>query len=64
MGAIIVDISEKDKSLVLSFLKRLNLPVKELSEEDKEDMALVKAMFKGRTGKYVSKEVIMKKLQK
>jgi hypothetical protein len=35
-----------------------------LTDEEKEDMELLKAMKEGRKGKYVAREAVMKKLDK
>ncbi|MHB8260938.1 MAG: hypothetical protein ACYDCN_10915 [Bacteroidia bacterium] len=56
--------SEKDKSLFYTLAKRLHLKTALLSDEDKEDYGLLKAMLKGRTGKYVDKETVLKALHK
>ncbi|MDT8411503.1 MAG: hypothetical protein RQ875_03490 [Vicingaceae bacterium] len=64
MSTLIVNIEGKDKSLLLSFIKKLKASVKEITDSEKEDIALANAMMKGKKGKYVSKDVIIKKLQK
>jgi hypothetical protein len=54
--------SEEDKALFLSLAKRLHLKTKSISESEKEDFGLLKAMFEAETGENVSREEIMKAL--
>lgn len=55
--------SEEDKALFLSLARRLRLKTKSISESDKEDFGLLKAMLEAETGENVSREEIMKALQ-
>ncbi|MBI1837436.1 MAG: hypothetical protein HYR91_09245 [Flavobacteriia bacterium] len=65
METLLINIkSEKDKSLFSELAKRLHLKTTVLSDEDKEDYGLLKAMLKGRTGQYVDKKIILKALRK
>ncbi len=54
--------SEEDKALFLSLAKRLRLKTKSISESEKEDFGLLKAMLEAETGENVSREKIMKVL--
>ena len=65
METIIINIkSEKDKLLFTSLANRLNLKSKILTEEDKEDYGLLKAMLEAKEEDYVDRETIMKSLRK
>ena len=63
MSTLIVNSDNKeDLKLFMELANRLGLTTKILSKEDKEDIALYKAMLEGRKTKYVSREAVMKKL--
>lgn len=66
METIIINIkTQKDKLLFTSSLaNRLKLKSKILSDEDKEDYGLLKAMLEAKQGDYVDRETIMKSLRK
>ena len=65
METLVINLkSEKDKSLFSELAKRLHLTTAILSDEDKENYGLLKAMLKGRTGEYVDKETVLKALRK
>lgn len=65
METLVINLkSKKDKTLFSELAKRLNLKTVVLSDEDKEDYGLLKAMLKGRTGQYVDKKTILKALRK
>ena len=65
METLVINLkSEKDKSLFSELAKRLHLTTAILSDEDKEDYGLLKAMLKGRTGEYADKETVLKALRK
>jgi hypothetical protein len=63
MSTLIVNSDNKeDLKLFMELANRLGLTTKILSKEDKEDIALYKAMLEGRKTKFVSREAVMKKL--
>jgi len=65
MKTIIINIkTQKDKLLFTSLANRLKLKSKILSEEDKEDYGLLKAMIEAKQEDYVDRETIMKALRK
>ena len=65
METLVINLkSEKDKSLFSELAKRLHLTTAILSDEDKEDYGLLKAMLKGRTGEYVDKATVLNALRK
>jgi hypothetical protein len=65
METIIINIkTQKDKFLFTSLANRLKLRSRILSEEDKEDYGLLKAMLEARQEDYVDRETIMKSLRK
>ncbi|NCO54955.1 MAG: hypothetical protein COZ21_04295 [Bacteroidetes bacterium CG_4_10_14_3_um_filter_31_20] len=65
METIIINIkTQKDKLLFTSLANRLKLKSKILSEEDKEDYGLLKAMIEAKQEDYVDRETIMKALRK
>jgi len=64
METLLIDIkSNEDRELFLSLARRLRLKTKSLTENDKEDFGLLKAMLEGETGEYVSREEVMKELK-
>jgi len=65
METLIVSIKkEKDKKLFYTLAKRLHLKAAILTDEDKEDYGLLKAMIKAKKGEYVGNETILKALRK
>lgn len=56
--------SEKDKFLFSELAKRLRLKTAILSDKDKEEYGLLKAMLEGKTGKYIEVERYLNKLRK
>lgn len=63
METLLINIkSDEDRDLFLSLARRLRLKTKSLTESDKEDFGLLKAMFEAETGEYVSRDEIMKAL--
>lgn len=65
METLVINLkSAKDRSLFAELAKRLHLKTAILSDEDKEDYGLLKAMLKGRTGEYADKEIVLKALRK
>lgn len=64
MTTMIVNVPEKEKSLFLALLKKFQFKSKVVSEEDKEDYGLLKAMMEGETGEYIDTDLYIKKLRK
>lgn len=65
METIIINIkTQKDKLLFTSLANRLKLKSKILSDEDKEDFGLLKAMLEAKQEDYVDREAIIKSLRK
>ena len=65
METLVINIkSEKDKSLFHALAERLHLKTTTLTEEDKEDYGLLKAMLQAKKANYVSKETILRALRK
>ena len=65
METLVINLkSENDKSLFSELAKRLHLKTAILSDEDKEDYGLLRAMLKGRTDEYVDKATVLKALRK
>lgn len=56
--------SKDDKNLFIDLAKRLGFSTKVLTLEDKEDIGLAKAIEEGRKSGYVSKEKVMKTLNR
>lgn len=64
MAAILIKSdSEENLKLLKAIAERLGEKATKLNEEDLEDFAFGLMMKKARTGKTVSKEAVMKKLQ-
>jgi hypothetical protein len=65
METLIINLkSKKDKIPFYALAERLHLKASLLSDEDKEDYGLLKAMLKAKKGEYVSKESVLKALRK
>jgi len=65
METIIINIkTQKDKLLFTSLANILKLKSKILSEEDKEDYGLLKAMMEAKQEDYIDRNTIMKSLRK
>jgi hypothetical protein len=54
--------NKQDSKLLKSIAKKMGFRFQVLTDQDKEDIALLKAMMEGRKTKFVSKETIMKTL--
>lgn len=64
MASILLETkSKEDFELIKSLARKLRIKSSILTIEDKEDIGLGVAILKGRSGQYVSKEKIMKKLK-
>jgi hypothetical protein len=64
METLLINIkSDEDKELFLSLAKQLRLKTKSLTESDKEDYGLLKAMIEGENREYVSRDEIMNALK-
>jgi hypothetical protein len=61
---IVTPRDEKDFEFLASLLKRLGYGAKVLYDDEKEDMALLKAMLEEKTGEYVPENEIYKVLGK
>ena len=55
--------SKKDMKMLAELAKKIGLQAHFISEEEMEDIGLVKAMKKGRTGEYVDTDKYLKKLR-
>jgi hypothetical protein len=65
MTTLVINLkSKKDIPLFYALAERLHHKASILSEEDKEDIGLLKAMLEGKKGEYVSKETVLKALRK
>ncbi|MBI4648757.1 MAG: hypothetical protein HY738_19760 [Bacteroidia bacterium] len=56
--------SKTDMKLLTDLAKKIGILVKYLTDEEKEDIGLLNAIIKGRTGKYVNTNNFIKKLRK
>ncbi len=63
MKTLIVNIPEKDQSLIIALLKKFKLSPKVLTEEEKEDMMFVKLIDEGMQSEDVPIERIYEKLR-
>ena len=65
METVLIETSKKgDIEFIRQFAKRMGLKSKVLTLEEKEDIALGKAIEEGRKGEYVDKEKVIKALRK
>lgn len=56
--------SKENLKLVTKLAKKIGIKVKYLSEDEKEDIALINAITKGRTGKFIDTDAFISKLEK
>ncbi|MFZ4800025.1 MAG: hypothetical protein ACOYMA_21225 [Bacteroidia bacterium] len=56
--------SKVNLKLLTDFAKKIGVTVKYLTEDEKEEIGLLNAINKGKTGKYVDTDVYLKTLQK
>ena len=56
--------SEADLKLILELAHRLGIKTKVLTEEDAEDLAMIYAMEKAKTGECVDRSAIIKSLRR
>jgi len=61
-SAVLISESKSDLSVLLALAKKLGISTHRLTAEQIEDMALINAMKKGRTGEYIDKDKFLKKL--
>jgi CheY-like chemotaxis protein len=65
MASIIIQSDNSDNlELIAKLAKKLGVHVSSVTDEQSEDLAFGTIMTSSKTGKTVSREVIMKKLQK
>jgi hypothetical protein len=62
-SAVFISNSKSNLALLLNLAKKLGISTHRLSPEEIEEMALVNAMKKGKTGEYVDTEKYLKKIQ-
>ena len=62
-SVVLISDSKSNLSLLLSLAKKLGIGVKKITNEEAEDLGLIKAMEKGRTGEYIDTEKYLKKLR-
>jgi hypothetical protein len=61
--AVLISDSKSNLAVLLTLAKKLGISVKRLSEEEIEDLGLLYAMKKGRTGKYIDTDKYVAKLR-
>jgi len=61
--AILSGESESDIKLIIELANKLGIKTKVLTEEDTEDLAMVYAIEKGKTGEYVDLQEFIKSLR-
>jgi hypothetical protein len=64
MGAILIKADDKCNRILKELAKKLGADVLNLNDEQYEDLALGYLMDRSKTGKTISRQVIMKKLRK
>ncbi len=65
MESIVIHASKRtDLKLFISLCKRLGLESRLLTDEEKEDIGLLRAMEEGRKSKFVSREEVIRKLRR
>ena len=62
MSAIVIQVDSKSKKILSELAKKLGGKVLSIDDDQYEDIALGNLMDKEKTGKAVSRETIMKKL--
>jgi hypothetical protein len=63
-GILITTANKSDLKLIADLANRIGAKSKQLSEDDLLDIGLLKAMEEGKKTKFVSRDLIMAKLQK
>lgn len=56
--------SKSDLKLLTDLAKKIGISVKYLNDDEKEDIGLLNAIKKGRTGKFVDADNFIEKLRK
>jgi len=65
MESIIINIpSKKELKFLTELAEKLGFASRKLTEQEKEDIALTKAIHEARKGDFVSRESVMKALKK
>jgi len=62
-SVVLISDSKSNLSILLNLAKKLGIGVKRLTVEETEDLGLINAMKKGRTGEYIDNEKYLKKLR-
>lgn len=62
MAVTVIQTDSKTNKLLIEFAKKMGLSAKSFSDEDYEDFLFGKILITEKTGKNVSRETIMKKL--
>lgn len=62
-SAVLISESKSNLTVLLNLAKKLGIGVKRLTTEEIEDLSMVNAMKKGRTGKYIDKDIYLAKLR-
>jgi len=55
--------SKKDLVMVLNIARKIGIDVRKLSASETEDIAMINAIRKGRTGRYTDTKKFLKKLR-
>jgi len=65
METIVLNSNSKENLLLIAELARkIGVSVKYLTDEEKEDIGIINAIKKGRTGEFVDTDVFIQKLSK
>jgi hypothetical protein len=56
--------SASNIKLIAEIAKKMGIKAKILTEEEKEDIGMLNAIMKGKTGQYVNNEDLVKRLRK
>ena len=56
--------SAVDIKLIAEIAKKMGIKAKILTDEEKEDIGMLNAIMKGKTGQYIDNEDFIKKLKK
>ena len=61
---VLVSNSKNDLKMITDLAKKIGVTVKYLTEDEKEDIGMISAIKKGRTGKFVDTDKFLEKLGK
>ena len=62
-SVVLTSDSKSNLTILLNLAKKLGISVQRLTSEESEDLGLINAMKKGRTGEYIDNKKYLEKLR-